>query len=125
MEWVALVLWIVLTIIALPLGGLGAFVAPSLTVQTVAAITGLVLCILFIAGDGVSAFLWIAFGAGVVGCLAAFKAGAYLVRDDRPLSPLGQDVEEHTALMVGIQSQLFLATAAMAFLAAIGLNVGS
>jgi hypothetical protein len=97
MEIFALIMFVVLTAIGIPLAGASAMGAPLLGVQGVAAIGGLVLCIVFIARDGGQLLAWAAFGLSVAGALSTMAGVAWLTADDRDVSWAGQSAEEHAS----------------------------
>jgi hypothetical protein len=126
MEWVALGVWLLVVGLALPLGALGAFGAPSLALQSLAAIGGLAVLVVYIAldgGPGHRVLLWVALALGVVGALAVAKGTAWLISDDRSVSPAGQSGEEAAAILAGAQGPLFAVAAALVLLPALNIGV--
>lgn len=122
MEWVALITWILVAAIGIPLGR-GAIVAPALGLQALAAVGGLALTALFIALDGVRAFAWGAFALAVVGTAAVAFGTARLISDERPVSPAGSRAEETEALLAGFQAGLFPTVALLALPVALKLLI--
>jgi hypothetical protein len=118
MEWLALATWVLVTAIAIPLGG-GALAAPALGLPPVAALAGLGLCVLFLF-DGASAVAWIAFGAAVAGTLAVAIGSVQLVTDDSPTGSSGLGAEETSALLAGIVLPFFAVVAVLALMMALG-----
>jgi hypothetical protein len=122
MEWAALILWIVATVLALPLGLGAAKGAPALGVQTVTAVAGLVLWILFLIFTA-SVWAWLAFAVAVVG-LAVMAVG--VVRQTKT-APKAATPERHGLAVAErgtstIQLVIFAATAVITLLAAIGIG---
>jgi hypothetical protein len=107
MEWVALMVWIVIALMALPvaLGALSG--APGLALQAVAAIGGLVFVALFIILDGPVWTGWVAVGLAVLGIVADLWGAERLLSDNRPVSADLQGVEELEAGILGVQLPLF------------------
>jgi hypothetical protein len=107
MEWVALMVWIVIALLAMPvaLGALSG--APGLGLQAVAAIGGVVFCALFIVLDGPQWTGWVAVGLAVLGIVADLWGAEHLLSDDRAVSADLQDVEELEAGILGVQLPLF------------------
>jgi hypothetical protein len=107
MEWVALMVWILVALLALPvaLGALSG--APGLALQAVAAIGGLVFCALFIILDGPRWTGWMAVGLAVAGIVAALWGTEHLLSEDRAVSADLQPVEELEAGILGVQLPLF------------------
>jgi hypothetical protein len=86
MEWVALMVWIVIAALAVPvaLGALSG--APGLGLQVVAAIAGLALCALFIILDGPRWAGWLTVALAVAGVLADVWGAGALLSDERSVS---------------------------------------
>jgi hypothetical protein len=125
-EWVALGVWLLVAGLALPLAALGALGAPSLALQSLAAIGGLAVLVVYIAlngGPAHRALLWVALALGVVGALAVAKGAEWLMSDDRSVSPAGQSGEEAAALLAGAQGPMFAVAAAVVLLPALNIGV--
>ncbi|MDX6725327.1 MAG: hypothetical protein QOK49_132 [Baekduia sp.] len=107
MEWVALMVWILVAALALPvaLGALSG--APGLGLQVVAAIGGLALCALFIILDGPRWAGWLTVAMAVVGVLADVWGAEALLSDERSVSADLQGAEELEAGLLGVQLPLF------------------
>jgi hypothetical protein len=107
MEWVALMVWILIAALALPvaLGALSG--APGLGLQVVAAIGGLALCALFIILDGPRWAGWLTVAMAVVGVIADLWGAEALLSDERPVSADLQGAEELEAGLLGVQLPLF------------------
>jgi hypothetical protein len=107
MEWVALMVWIVIALLAMPvaLGALSG--APGLGLQAVAAIGGLVFVALFIILDGPLWAGWLAVALAVVGIVADLWGAERLLSDDRSVSADLQGIEELEAGILGVQLPLF------------------
>jgi hypothetical protein len=107
MEWVALMVWIVIALLAMPVA-LGAFSgAPGLALQAVAAFGGLVFVALFIILDGPTWAGWLTVGLAVVGIVADLWGAERLLSDDRSVSADLQGAEELEAGLLGVQLPLF------------------
>jgi hypothetical protein len=107
MEWLALMVWIVIALLALPvaLGALSG--ALGLGLQAVAAIGGLVFVALFIILDGPLWTGWLAFGLAILGIVADLWGAERLLSDDRAVSADLQGIEELEAGILGVQLPLF------------------
>jgi hypothetical protein len=107
MEWVALMVWILIAALALPvaLGALSG--APGLGLQVVAAIGGVALCALFIILDGPRWAGWLTVAMAVVGVIADLWGAEALLSDERPVSADLQGAEELEAGLLGVQLPLF------------------
>jgi hypothetical protein len=123
MEWLALVIWVILAAVGIPLAALVGVASPTLGLQAVAVGAGLALCVLFIALAGGSALLWCGVGVALVGLVAVAVGSARLTSGDRSVSVVGQRAEEHAALLAGIQGPLFGLVAGVSVLAALGMTV--
>jgi uncharacterized membrane protein len=120
MEWVAVITWGLVVAFALPLLR-GASNFPPLGLQVVAAVSGLALCVVFLAVGHPSALAWSAFGAAVVGLLCAVAGAAWLTGDRHGISgPAQQRAEEVEATMEGVELGLFGLVATFALLMALG-----
>jgi hypothetical protein len=119
MEWVALMVWIVIAMLALPVTAGALSGAPGLVLQSVAAIGGLVFVALFIILDGPRWTGWLAVGLAVVGIVADVWGADRLLSDDRPASADLQGAEELAAGLLGVQLPLF----GVAFLCTLCLGV--
>ncbi|HEY4095039.1 MAG TPA: hypothetical protein VGM33_06005 [Baekduia sp.] len=107
MEWVALMVWVLVVSLALPvaLGALSG--ALGLGLQGAAAIGGLALTILFIIFDGPLWMGWAAFAMAVLGILGGLAGADTLTSDERAVSPDLQAAEETEALLLGVQLPLY------------------
>jgi hypothetical protein len=107
MEWVALLVWIIIAMLALPVA-LGALSGShGLGLQAVAAIGGLVFVALFIILDGPLWAGWLAVGLAVTGIVADVWGAEHLLSDTRPVSADLQGIEELEAGLLGVQLPLF------------------
>jgi hypothetical protein len=107
MEWVALMVWVLVAGLALPvaLGTLSGVL--GLGLQGAAAIGGLALVILFIIFDGPLWMGWAAFAMAVLGILGGLAGADTLTSDERAVSPDLQAAEETEALLLGVQLPLY------------------
>jgi hypothetical protein len=107
MEWLALCVWILIALLALPvaLGALSG--ALGLGLQAVAAIGGVVFCALFILLDGPEWAGWLAVGMAGLGVVTDLWGAERLLSDERPAVAGLQDVEELEAGILGVQIPLF------------------
>jgi hypothetical protein len=106
MEWVALMVWVVIALLALPVAFGALSGAPGLALQAVAAIGGLVFVALFIILDGPAWTGWMAVGLAVVGIAADLAGAERLLSDDRSVSADLQGMEELEAGLLGVQLPL-------------------
>lgn len=109
--------WVLVTALALPLGG-GASAAPVLGVTPLAALAGLGLTVLFVV-DGASTVAWIAFGAAVFGFATVAIGSVLLVTNDRPTGS-GLPAEETSAMLAGIVLPFYAVVAVLALMMALG-----
>jgi len=116
MEWLALGVWLIVLVAALPLGA-GTFQAPPLGLQPPLAIAGFALAILF-AIDGVAGLAWAAFGVGIAGALTTAAGAAALVGDEDPVSRTAG----RTAAFAGVALPMYATAAAVSSLAALAAN---
>jgi hypothetical protein len=77
-EWVAVFVWLLVVMVALPLGA-GSLLRPELGLAATLALVGFVGTLLFIIVGGHSWLLWVAAGAGAVAFLAVAVAAYGLV----------------------------------------------
>jgi hypothetical protein len=106
MEWVALMVWIVIVLLALPVAAGTLSGSVGLGLQAVAAIGGLVFCALFIILDGPLWAGWLAVGMAVLGIVADVVGGEALLSDERAVSADLQGAEELEAGLLGVQLPL-------------------
>jgi hypothetical protein len=107
MEWVALMVWIIVVMLALPIAAGSLSGSPGLGLQAVAAIGGLVFCALFIILDGPVWTGWVAFGMAVLGVVADTWGADTLLSGERAVSADLQGAEELAAGLLGVQLPLF------------------
>jgi hypothetical protein len=107
MEWVALMVWIVVALLAMPVAAGALSGAPGLGLQVVAAIGGLVFCALFIILDGPLWTGWLAVAMACVGVAADIWGADALLSEARAVSPDLQGAEELAAGVLGVQLPLF------------------
>jgi hypothetical protein len=122
MDVVALGVWGLVALLAMPLA-LGTLSGvPALGLQPVAAIGGLTLTILYVVLDGPSWAGWVAFGLAWLGIIVDSIGVSVLCDDRRPASTPGvQAAEELEAGLLGAQLPLF--GVAMAVSAAMGVQL--
>jgi hypothetical protein len=122
MQWVALTVWVVVAMLALPLSRGVAYGRASLGVQALAGIAGLALMVEVAAG-GALALGWWAGGCGALGVVAVGVAAAGLTSEQAGVGTLEVErLEEHEAGLAGVQLLLFgVATICSVMVA---LNVG-
>jgi hypothetical protein len=105
MEWLALVLWLLIVGLALPLG-VGAIAQPAFGLVALAAPAAFALILAFIIFDAQEWMAWAAFGSAVVATIAAGVGAAWIVDGYRSISHVGQTVEETLAAIVGMELPL-------------------
>jgi hypothetical protein len=120
MEWVSLMVWIVIALLALPVAFGALSGAPGLALQAVAAIGGLVFVALFIILDGPQWTGWMAVGLAIAGIVGDLWGAEHLLSDSRSVSADLQGVEELEAGLLGVQLPLF----GVALLCSLCLGVG-
>lgn len=107
MEWLALVTWVVVLLIVLPVGGT---MLPSLGALVIVTAAGLGTMIVFgVTGDDVWA--WISFGAACVGVVLATAGARTLVEDTaQTLQGVKEHVKGIAAVALGIGLPLLVVT---------------
>jgi hypothetical protein len=103
MEWVALTVWLVVVMLALPVAGGVLSGAPALGVQAAAAIGGLVFCVLFILKDGPTWAGWATFAMACVAVVACARGADVLLSEERQVTGDLQGVEEVEATLLGFE----------------------
>jgi hypothetical protein len=121
MEWVSLMVWIVIALLALPVAFGALSGAPGLALQAVAAIGGVVFVALFIILDGPQWAGWMVVGLALAGIVGDLWGAEHLLSDNRSVSADLQGVEELEAGLLGVQLPLF----GVALLCSLCLGVGS
>jgi hypothetical protein len=121
MEWLAIVIWLLVAALALPLGGGAALGRGSLAVQALAGIGGFALLVVYVVvGDNPATLAWVACGLGVLGLLAMAFAAAGLTSDHEGGGLVGlEGMEEHVALLAGVQLPMFAVAALITMLVAL------
>jgi hypothetical protein len=108
MEWLALIVWVVIALLALPVAGGALSGVPGLGLQVVAAIGGVVFSALFIILDGPLWAGWLAVGMAVAGVIADLWGAEALLSEDRSIGADLQGAEELEAGLLGVQLPLFI-----------------
>jgi hypothetical protein len=105
-EWLAVFMWLLVVMVALPLGA-GSLLRPELGLAATLALVGFVGTLLFIILGGHSWLLWVAAGAGAVAFLAVAVAAYGLVAGT---SVRSSDAALHLEELTGglAAAQLFL-----------------
>jgi hypothetical protein len=106
MEWVALTVWIVIALLALPVAFGALSGASGLGLQLVAATGGVVFCALFIILDGPRWAGWLTVAMAVLGILADLWGADHLLSENRSISAQLQAAEELEAGLLGVQLPL-------------------
>jgi hypothetical protein len=122
MEWLAIGIWLLVALLALPLGAGALFGRASLALQAMAAIGGLALVIVYVSVGRPSAAVWVACGLGVVGVIAMAFAAAGLTSDHGVGGAGGggvQGIEEHQAMLAGVQLPMFAVVTLLTMLLAL------
>ena len=123
MEWLALVTWVVVVLVALPLGA-GSVLRPELGLATMLCLVGLGLTIVYVIVQGGHWPLWAATGAGIVAFIAVASASAgYLSPSSSPGSDRLLQVQEHAAGLAAAQLFLLFYVTAFTVAAAAGATV--
>ena len=121
MQWLTLAVWIVVALLALPLGRGALYGRASLGVQALAAIGGLALMAAVCAG-GSPELAWWAVGCGGVGVVAMGVASAGLTAERAEVAVGMASLEEHEAGLAGAQLLLMGLAAILSML--VGLEIG-
>jgi hypothetical protein len=108
MEWLALVIWVVIAMIALPLGGLALTGLVGLGLQAAAVGAGVVFCALYIILDGPGWAGWLTVAMAAVAILAAVQGAAQLTSSERSVSADTQGAEELASGLLGVEIPLLL-----------------
>jgi hypothetical protein len=120
MAWVVLGVWIVVALVALPLGRHAITETPWLAVQVLIALAGLTLAIIFVADGGSEALAWVIAGLGVLGAVVVALAVRWLVSDEHPVSTNRQQgAEEGDALLASVEAPLFVVASFVAVMLAL------
>jgi hypothetical protein len=106
MEWVALMVWIVIAMLALPVAFGGLSGAGGLGLQLIAATGGVVFCALFIILDGPLWAGWLTVAMAVLGILTDLWGADHLLSENRSVSAQLQGAEEVAAGLLGVQLPL-------------------
>jgi hypothetical protein len=106
-EWVALMVWILIAALALPVAAGTLSGATGLGLQSVGALGGLAACALFIILDGQTWLGWITVGMAVIGIVGSVWGAEALLSDERPISASLQGAEELEAFLLGVELPLF------------------
>lgn len=108
MEWLALIVWIVIALIALPIGALALAGLVGLGLQAAAVGAGTVLTALYIILDGPRWAAWLTVAMAVVAVLAAVQGAAQLTSSERSTSADTQGAEELASGLLGVEIPLLL-----------------
>ena len=119
MEWLGIVMWAVVLMVASPLG-LVALTAPSFGLVPPLAIGGLATCVLYLVIDDATWLAWLSAGLALGGAGAVTVGAAIIVSS--PSEGAGQTLEENAALVAGSVIPLLLTTAFVMVLAAVGVT---
>jgi hypothetical protein len=122
MEWVGLVIWAILLAIALPLAAAGSLTSPSLGLQSLFVVGGLVFCVLFVVIGDTRWLAWASAGLALAGAATIAVGSQRLLSDEPRTSSAGQAAEEHAATLAGAELTLLLTAAFAMILAAVGIN---
>jgi hypothetical protein len=121
-EWLTLALWLLVLLIALPLGAGLLHGRVSLGLQAMAAGAGLALIVVYvIVGD--SALAWVASGVALIGLLATVTGAVNLIsaREDG-VPAVSTSAEEVEAGLAGAQVPFFSVTLIVTLSLALGLS---
>ena len=122
MEWLGLLIWALIALVALPLAIAGTFTALSLGLQSLFAVAGLAFCVVFLVIDGDRWPAWVSFGLALTAA-AAVAAGTKRVISDEPrTASAGQAAEEVAATLAGVELPLLLTVAFFMALAGSGVT---
>jgi hypothetical protein len=109
-EWLALVVWIVIALIALPIGAFALAGLVGLGLQAAAVGAGTVFSALYIIFDGPRWAGWLTVAMAAVALVASVQGAAQLTSGDRPASADTQDAEELASGLLGVEiPMLFVA----------------
>jgi hypothetical protein len=108
MEWLALIIWIVIALLALPLGAFALSGLVGLGLQAAAVGAGTVLCALYIILDGPRWAAWLTVAMAVVALLSCVQGAAQLTSDSRTPSADTQGAEETAAGLLGVEIPLLV-----------------
>jgi hypothetical protein len=108
MEWLALIVWVLIALLALPVAAGALSGAPGLGLQAVAAIGGVGFCALFIILDGPLWAGWLAVAMAVVALVADLWGAAALLSEGRSVGADLQGAEELEAGLLGVQVPLLV-----------------
>jgi hypothetical protein len=117
MEWLALAMWVLVALVALPVGR-AAFAAPPLGLVPPLALAGLVLSIVFAVRNG-AALAWIATGLALAGAVLTGLGAAQLMEGEGAPPPAAADEAGAASIFAGVAWPFFAATAGVSLLAAL------
>ena len=124
MAWLTLGVWIITFLIALPVGAGLLQGRTSLGIQALAVSVGLVTLIIYLSAGEPSGWAWAASIAGALGLLALSVGAAGLTSDRDSFAANSQQVDEHEALLAGVELPLLLVAVLLAaFVALVGTSI--
>jgi hypothetical protein len=107
-EWLALVVWVVIALLALPLGAFALAGLVGLGVQAAAVGAGTAFCALYIIFDGPRWAAWLTVAMAAVALVSCVQGAAQLTSGDRPASADTQGAEETAAGLLGVEIPLLM-----------------
>ena len=124
MAWLTLGVWIITLLIALPLGAGVLQGRISLGLQAMAVGAGLITLIIYLSAGEPSGWAWATSIAGALGLLALSVGAAGLTSDRESFAANSQRVDEHEALLAGVELPLLLVAVLLAaFVALVGSSI--
>ena len=124
MAWLTLGVWVITFLIALPLGAGLLQGRISLGIQALAVGAGLVTLIIYLSAGEPSGWVWATSIAGALGPLALSVGTAGLISDRESFAANSQQVDEHEALLAGVELPLLLVAVLLAaFVGLVGTSI--
>src|SRR4051794_41809071 len=122
MEWVAVIVWVLILTLALPVALAGALSSVALAAQGLFVTLGFAGCVLFIILDGDTWPAWVSLGMAVAALLAVLVGAARLASDDPRTMGAGPAADELAAGLAGVEMSMLIAVGFSMLLAITGVT---
>lgn len=126
MEWLALGVWGIVVMVAMPISSLSLLGKLWPMAQATAAGAGFALTLLFIIEDGVTWLAWAATACGALGALACASGAAGLISERAGGTTMRVEaLEEHSAGFLGVLLPLFVVAVPLTLLVALAIGTST